>query len=84
MERKIIGLEKVNYVSKKTGQPVEGINLHTIGTSANVQGMAAERFFVSVRAEGIYPIVNNLKPDDVVDIQFNRFGNVDAIVPLSC
>ena len=79
MERKVIGLEKISYTSRKTGQPVEGINIHTEGQSANVAGLAAEQFFVSVRAEGIYPTVTALMPGQVVDIQFNRLGSIDAI-----
>lgn len=79
MERKVIGLETVKYTSKKTGNPVEGINIHCIGKAANVAGLAAERFFVSARAEGLYEDAGKLRPDQVVDFQFNRFGNIEAI-----
>lgn len=83
MERKVIGLEKISYTSKKSGQSVEGIILHTIGKSGSVVGMAAEQFFISARAEGVYADATTLQPDMVVDIQFNRFGNIDAIYPVT-
>lgn len=79
MVRKVIGLETVKYTSKKTGQPVEGVNLHCIGKAANVAGEAAERYFVSVRAEGLYNDVCALRPQMEVNIEFNRFGNIENI-----
>lgn len=79
MERMIIGLENVDYISRKSGEPVKGLNLHTVGVSANVKGKACEKFFVSAKAEGIYPVASKLNVNDLVDIQFNRFGGIDAI-----
>ena len=79
MERKIIGLENVDYTSKKTGQPVKGIKIHATGINANVKGEAAEQFFVSVRAEGLYPKVTCFKVGDVIDIDFNNYGGINDI-----
>jgi hypothetical protein len=79
MERTIVGLEAVKYVSKKTNLPVEGINLHCTGKSANVKGVCAERYFISIRSEGLYNEVAVLQPNDVVNLEFNRFGNIEGV-----
>lgn len=79
MERTVVGLEAVKYVSKKTNLPVEGINLHCTGKSANVKGLAAERYFISIRSEGLYNEVAVLQPGHVVNLEFNRFGNIENV-----
>ena len=49
MSKKIVGKQNVDYVSKKTGQPVTGVTLHCVGESNRVEGMECETIFVSVR-----------------------------------
>ena len=39
MSKKIVGKQNVDYVSKKTGQPVTGVTLHCVGESSRVEGM---------------------------------------------
>ena len=46
MSKKIVGKQNVDYVSKKTGQPVTGVTLHCVGESSRVEGMECETIFL--------------------------------------
>jgi len=83
MKRKLIGLESVDYVKKSSGERVQGIKLHCIGKSADVAGTAADTLWISAKSEGLMETVSQLAIDDELDIDFNRFGGVDAIVVIN-
>ena len=80
MQYKVLGVEVVDYTSRKTGRPVKGTNLHCSypdGADENdtkVDGIRVERLYVPerVRTDGI-------QPGDMVEVYFNRFGSVDSV-----
>lgn len=75
MKKTVLGVQKVDYISKKTGEPVRGITLHCSCKDADVIGEAVESLFVSDRldcTENLYSI----QPGQVVDVEYNRRGYV--------
>lgn len=70
----IVGIEDVNYVSKKTGRAVTGVKLHLTypldDDKGDGQGVVSE--FCSSNI----PVVNTLTVGDEVEILYNRFGGI--------
>lgn len=73
---KVLGIEPVNYVSKKTGNPVSGQRLHLCYDKKGCDGVAVESFFVRNDA---FPDGAPVVSDDV-ELYFNRYGNVQSVV----
>lgn len=75
---KVLGVEIVDYESKKTGRPVKGTNLHctypTGEGNRKVVGERVERLYVPER---VY--LGDIAPGDMVDVYFNRYGSVDSV-----
>lgn len=71
---KVVGVEKVDYVSKKTGKAVKGIKLHMLDTSDNVHGYVALQEFLSEKVDC------NVKVNDQVQLFYNKFGQVTQVV----
>lgn len=74
---KVIGIEKVNYISKKTGKEVNGYNIYysypltkegSEGTKADHEYINADLF----NSKGIMV-------GDEVEFQYNKFGSVTDI-----
>lgn len=76
MKYNVLGIEKVDYVSKKTGQPVRGTNLHCsqVENPDHVDGIRVERLYVPERVH-----LGGLSVGDDVDVYFNRYGSVDTV-----
>ena len=77
----LVGIEEVDYVSKKTQERVEGVKLHVVGennASTRVKGCSVETFWVSKRAD-IYKATLTLPLNSRVNCSFNRWGNLDAV-----
>ena len=74
----VLGIETGDYVSKKTGQPVRGTNLHctypTDPDNKKIQGDRVERLYVPERVR-----VDGIQLGDNVEVYFNRFGSVDSV-----
>ncbi len=76
----VVGVEVVDYISRKTGQPVKGTNLHCTypadydSTNAKVTGTRVERLYVPERVR-----VDGIVPGDGVEVYFNRYGSVDSV-----
>lgn len=71
----ILGIEKVDYVSKKSGNPVSGYRLHCAFEKKNCEGVAVESYFARDQAfENGIPEVG-----DDVTILYNRYGNVQTV-----
>lgn len=72
----ILGIEPVDYVSKRTGQQVRGTNLHCVvdGPNSRVQGQQVERLYCK---EAIDTSVLHL--EDHIEVFYNRFGSVDSV-----
>lgn len=74
MKYLVLGIQDVNYVSKKTGKKVQGMNLHCMFKQKNVIGESVEKLYISSNIDS--PIV---KVGDEVDVFYNRFGSVDEV-----
>lgn len=79
MRAKVLGKGVVNYVSKKTNQPVKGVTLHLGRTESAVEGLAVESVFISAKSD-CFEKVAKLPLNSDVDVQYNRWGNVDNVV----
>lgn len=78
---KLVGIEDVDYVSRKTKERVEGVKLHVVGKeegNSRVKGCSVETFWISKRAD-IYGVVHTLPLNSMVDCSYNRWGNLDRI-----
>lgn len=76
----LVGVGRVDYVSKKTGKPVKGWNLYItrqpgISESQRVKGEIAESLYVpdSFDASGF-------SVGFTYDVSFNRYGGVESII----
>lgn len=76
MKAKLVGLEPVQYVKRDTGETVQGIKLHTIGTNANVRGTFVKEIWINARSENLYNFARKLELDTSLDIDYNNYGNV--------
>lgn len=77
---KVCGFKRVEYVSKKTNNPVNGYEVYLIDQKPdekmNVSGMYVEVAFINDKYACYRPVVG-----DVVRLSYNRFGNVEDLIP---
>lgn len=78
-ERQIVGKRDVDYINKQ-GRPVVGIELHLMGKDKRVEGTLVETVFISKRS-AFYEDVKNTSVGTVVTLTYNRWGNVEGVVP---
>lgn len=79
MKYELVGVESVDYVSRKTQERVEGVKLHVVGeegSSSRVKGHPVETFWISKRAD-IYNDALTLPLNSKIECSFNRWGNLD-------
>lgn len=82
---KVVGIEKVHYLSKKSNQWVDGLNLHCVSDPVETEmlsGQSVDRLFVSNRSAAI-TVAQQVKIGDDVKAFYNRFGSIDDILNLS-
>ena len=76
MRFEILGKEPVDYISKRTGQPVKGTRLHCINLENQkvIEGQAVENMFVK-------ELINcaDLHVGDKINVYYNQYGSVDDI-----
>lgn len=75
---KVVGIREVNYVSKKTGQPVSGVEVHGVYPSSRAKyGMLTDVQFLSSfiieQSGGILPAEG-----DEINFSYNKFGKVES------
>lgn len=76
---RILGIEKVDYTSRRTGRQVRGTNLHcqiphSDREPINLQGERVERLYVKEDID-----CSALSVGDDIEVFYNRYGNVDAV-----
>lgn len=80
----IIGIERVDYVSKKTGNPVKGYTFYCVGDRSEiVGGQFCESYFVSDdNCRSLLSTVDG-KLDKLIGVDVrpyrNRYGNVEQL-----
>ena len=75
MKVKVIGIEDVDYISKRTNQRVNGKRIHYVYDIDEKKGFGqkAENSYVSA------VICNGLAVGDCIELFYNRFGSVSDI-----
>lgn len=81
MKATVIGIQQVDYTSRKTGSPVKGYTLHVVNKDAQVDGYSVSNVFVSDNL-GI-PGVNGIRPGTRIDVEYNNRGYVCGLEILS-
>lgn len=81
MKYEVLGTQAVDYISRKTGNPVKGVTLYVKYKDAQVHGDATANIFVSDNL-GIGCIAD-VRPGSLVDVEYNNRGYVAgmSIVP---
>lgn len=74
--KEVVGIEKVDYVSKKTQKQVVGVKLHLIFETENVNGFACESVYVPERVD----CIGDVKVGDKVKIYYDRYGSVEDLL----
>lgn len=75
---KVVGIKRLNYVSKKTNRPVAGIQLFVLFEQEGVQGHQADTIFVS-NTSPCYSKAELVVVGDQVNIYYNRWGSVEGL-----
>ena len=76
----IVGIQR-NVTFKFDGNVFTGINLYCALERDGVEGHVTEKHFVNSSKE-CFGLANSLKVGDQVNIYYNRYGKIDAIVPI--
>lgn len=74
MKVKVLGIQLVDYVSHKTGNPVKGVTLHSVFKDAKVEGGSVSSIFISDNLN--LRCVADIKPGMMVDVEYNNRGYV--------
>lgn len=74
MKVKVVGVQSVDYISRKTNEPVKGRTLHCVYKDPQVTGEAATGIFVSDKL-GITSL-NDVTPGMMVNVEYNNRGFV--------
>lgn len=75
---KIVGKQNVDYVSRKTNQPVVGVTLHCVCKNDRVNGEAVETLFVSAKSP-MYEQCIAFPLGTEITVSYNRYGSVETI-----
>ena len=81
MKKKIVGKQKVDYVSKKTNQPVIGITLHCESETNDdrFEGTQVETIFISNKSP-MYNQCVSFPIGSVVTVMYNRWGSPESVL----
>ena len=71
----IIGIERLDYVSKKNGQRVRGTNLYCIDGSENRNtiGNRCEKLYCKEAVD-----TSDFAIGDRIEVSYNRWGNIET------
>ena len=75
MKMTVRGIQLVDYISKKTGNPVKGVTLFCSHKEQGVDGEMTEDVFVSDSLD-CARTAYFLKPGILIDVEYNRRGYV--------
>ena len=76
MKVKVLGIQSVDYVSKRTGNPVKGVTLHSAFKDPQGRGEAVDGIFIS---DNLGLALSDIKPGDFVDVETNFRGYVTNV-----
>ena len=69
----VIGIEKVDYISKKTNKQVKGYTLHLCYEKENCDGLAVVNEFVGEEYG------KDIKVNDKIELFYNKYGKINKI-----
>lgn len=69
----VLGIEYLDYVSKKTNKNVKGYNLHLCYEKNNCEGLAVVTEFVNEELGA------DVKVSDKIELLYNKFGKVSKV-----
>ena len=73
----VIGIEKVEYVSKKTNETVYGMRLHLVSDfeedRKDANGNCAEQVFTKCKN------ANNVEVGDTIELYYNKYGSIEDL-----
>lgn len=72
---KVIGIRRFDYKSKKSGNSYEACEVYATYERSGVDGLACAPFFA--RSDRVS---KDVSPGMTVQVFYNRFGSVDAII----
>lgn len=75
---KIIGIKKVDYVSKRTGKPVVGLSLYLTEADKDVLGLSCEEIYVS-SASNAYDDAKLCALGDDVEVGYNKYKQICSL-----
>jgi len=78
MKVKVLGIQNVDYISRKTGNPVKGVTLHSVYKDSQVNGDAVGNIFVSDNL-GL-SCIPELAVGQTVDVVYNNRGFVCDVI----
>ena len=78
----ILGIEKINYTSKKTGRPVVGTTLYYSEADKNVFGLKTGSIYIPASSNA-YDDIQNIAVDDEITLYFDAQGKVAAVNKIS-
>ncbi|MDE6913370.1 MAG: hypothetical protein K2P35_06710 [Lachnospiraceae bacterium] len=83
MNMKVVGKERVDYPSKKTGKQVTGISFNCVmDTNANderFEGMRVDTVFVSTKSP-MYDQCAAIPVGSDISVLYNRYGSVESVL----
>lgn len=75
----LLGIEDLDYVSKKTGKQVKGCNIYVAEQIKNGRGQKCVSFYLSALSD-VYYDVHEVPIGSEIELHFNRFGNLIKIL----
>lgn len=81
MNMKVVGKERVDYPSKKTGKQVTGISFNCVMDTNNerFEGMRVDTVFVSSKSP-MYDQCAGFPVGCEISVMYNRFGSVESVL----
>lgn len=77
MKVEVLGVQNLDYVSRRSGEQVKGVMLHSCFNDSAVEGRAVESIFISDKLD--LDVVYDIKPGMIVEVEYNRRGNVSNV-----
>lgn len=74
----LLGVEDLDYVSKKTGKQVKGCNIYVAEQIKNGRGQKCINFYISALSD-VYCDVHEVPIGSEIELHFNRFGTLTKI-----
>lgn len=72
----VIGIQRREYTSKKTGALVRGYNVFVTFEDRNIDGVGCESIWLN---DSMFDDAGGLSVGDSINVHYNRYGRVNKI-----